>query len=615
MRSVGSGLVPNRFLRGPIPIGDARADGSGRFRIDAPRTSSARSDDFGAVALAPGYGAGWVDLDPDDDQPGADITLRPEQVIHGRLFDLQGRPVPDVTLSVASFYRDPQRASTGGHRRQLEGVFYWGTKVNDFPAWPRPVITDAEGRFTLRGLGRDLNASLSVHDPRFAVLRIPVKTDGASKSKAITAALSPARILTGRATYADTGEGVPHAVLEVRSSRGSTECETDDDGRFRANPAPGEGFLVRAYPPADQPYLITKTHLAWPKGAIEQSLDLALLRGVSIHGKVIEEGSGKPVPGAAVEFVSHSEPHNGGRTIVNVTASDGSFRLGAMPGTGHLFIRGPSDDYVLQAIGARMYEEGQPGGLPIYSHAIRFLDLKPGLDSQEVNLVLRRGATVTGQVVGPDGQPVRSAWFFSRVTLWSSGVWRQWTGEDHGHVHDGRFEVHGLDADTDVPVYFLDPKRKVGAVVNLSAKSATGGPVTVRLEPCGAVRARIVGPGGKPIAGPLPRRVRGQPMGILYFSMVITPGPPYSTAKGQAALLAADEQPVTVVDPVNYDTELVLGADGRITLPVLIPGATYRFLDYTTPRGTPPQVRKEFTVKPGETLDLGDLRIEKPPAS
>ena len=48
--------------------------------------------------------------------------------------------------------------------------------------------------------------------------------------------------------------------------------------------------------------------------------------------------------------------------------------------------------------------------------------------------------------------------------------------------------------------------------------------------------------------------------------------------------------------------------------PALIPGATYRFIDDTmVVRGkTGPQVRKEFTVKPGETIDLGDILIEKP---
>ena len=89
-----------------MPIGDARADGAGRFRLDAPRTSSSRHEAFGAIALAPGHGGGWVELDPDDDQPSADITLRPEQVIQGRLFDLAGRPVPGVTVSVWSIRRD-----------------------------------------------------------------------------------------------------------------------------------------------------------------------------------------------------------------------------------------------------------------------------------------------------------------------------------------------------------------------------------------------------------------------------------------------------------------------------------------------------------------------------
>ena len=89
----------------PVPIGHAGSDGSGRFRLDAPRTSSSQYDTFCAVALAPGYGVGWVELDPDDDQPAADITLQPEQVIHGRLFDLQGRPARDVTVSVSAIGR------------------------------------------------------------------------------------------------------------------------------------------------------------------------------------------------------------------------------------------------------------------------------------------------------------------------------------------------------------------------------------------------------------------------------------------------------------------------------------------------------------------------------
>jgi hypothetical protein len=98
--------------------------------------------------------------------------------------------------------------------------------------------------------------------------------------------------------------------------------------------------------------------------------------------------------------------------------------------------------------------------------------------------------------------------------------------------------------------------------------------------------------------------------------MVVTPGPSrYDRANDKSGLLAADEGRLPSIDPVNYETELAPDADGRIALPVLIPGATYRMIDYTTPVGgqTGPAIRKEFTVKPGETLDLGDIRMEKPP--
>jgi len=594
-----------------IPIGDARADGSGRFRIDAPRTSSSRHEAFGAIALAPGHGAGWVALDPDDDEPTAQLTLRTEQVIHGRLFDLQGRPVPNVTLSVASIRRVLPQAPAGV-RGRFDGVAYSWTKINDFPAWPKPMTTDPEGRYTLRGLGPELGAVLTVHNPRFALQRIQVETNGASESKPMAAALVPAQILTGRVTYADTGKGVPHAPLGLMASQGRVailaEFETDDEGRFRLNPPPADrSYNVSAYPPEGQPYLIAHKRLEWPKGALEQSLDLALPRGVLIHGRVTEEGSGKPVPGASVDFVPRAEPRNR-QNRGFTTAADGSFQFGAMPSPGYLFIRGPSDDYVLREIGNRMVDQGEPGGRRLYSHAFRSLDLKPGIGSQDVHLVLRRGATVTGQVVGPDGQPVLDAWIFSRGILDPRrGASGSWNARYHGNVRNGRFQVRGLAAHTETPIYFLEPKRKLGVVVNLSVESAAGVPVTVRLEPCGAAKARVVDPDGKPVVGRLPR-------GIV--EMVVTPGAVSSTANNQTGLVTADLAVLNLIDTVNYESELVSDAQGRLALPVLIPGATYRFVDYTMAvRGkTGPQLRKDFTVKPGEILDLGDIVIEKPQA-
>ena len=135
--------------------------------------------------------------------------------------------------------------------------------------------------------------------------------------------------------------------------------------------------------------------------------------------------------------------HTGQPESVSVrgcVAADGSFQFGAMPSPGYLFIRGPSDDYVLHAVGTRMVQNGEPGGHGLYAHSHTLLDLKPGIGDQELQLVLRRGAIVTGHVVGPDSQPVPDAWIFSRVILDpSGGVSRPWLPRYHGTVRNGSF--------------------------------------------------------------------------------------------------------------------------------------------------------------------------------
>jgi hypothetical protein len=221
--------------------------------------------------------------------------------------------------------------------------------------------------------------------------------------------------------------------------------------------------------------------------------------------------------------------------------------------------------------------------------------------------MLQRGTTVNGRVVGPDAQPVLDAWMISRVMFGPLGRTRQtWSGGSHVSTRDAQFEIHGLDPDAELPVHFLEPRRKLGATAHFSGKAASGGPVTVRLEPCATAKARLVDPEGTP--------VRGFSRQWLIW-MLVTPGPFNSIQARKEGLVLADEARLRAVDPINYERDPISDDQGRIIFPALIPGATYRVIDRTPFRGPDgPQLRRDFTVKPGETFDLGDILIEKPQA-
>ncbi len=181
-----------------------------------------------------------------------------------------------------------------------------------------------------------------------------------------------------------------------------------------------------------------------------------------------------------------------------------------------------------------------------------------------------------------------------------TGFHLHWRGDLTIHARDGSFELHGLDPGKTSRVSILDADHEWGTTVELSGKQATED-MTIRLQPCGQAKARFVGPDGKPIAKQRP-----------LFEILGTPGPPERTKdKKQQAMLAADAAYVGNVDRKHYWHGPFTNTDGRITLPDLIPGALYRITDNSN-QDKGYQVRKDFTVKPGEMLDLGDILIEKP---
>jgi hypothetical protein len=593
-------------------LGRGATDGDGRFHLEAPRTSSSRFFDVIAIGVAAGFGLGWAELNPDAEQPAGDIRLRPEQVVRVRLVDVRGMPAAGVEVRVQSMGLVTAKGT-------WDGVSQWS---NAYPpaglrAWPSPVKTDDQGRLVLSGIGRDLSIVLTIRDLRFARqdLRFEADRNPLPKDKELTIALQPATIIEGRALAADTGKPIPGAAIVVESigKHGgwvTSRFRADDQGRFQVNPFPADHFRVRASPLGGQPYLLSSVEFAWNKGAVKKEIDVKLPRGVVIKGKVAEEGTSRPVGGASIRVF----PRKRGERVPDVASKeDGSFQATVPPGEGSMLVLGPTLNYIRDEIGSGMlYGLGRPGGSRFYPHDIIAYQAKAGESPHELIATLRPGKTVKGHVVGPEGQTVEHAAILTRLDIEPMNL--TWRKMPSLHVRDGRFELQGLDPEKATPVYFLDADHQWGAAIELSGKRA-GGEVTVRLRPCGRARARFVGPDGKAVAklGTLP-----------YIELLMTPGSPqHARGMMERSQLAADATFMVNVDPKHYPDAREVGqprgpatdSEGRITLPDLIPGALYRISDYSIvndPKGL--QVRKDFTVKPGETLDLGDIVIEKPQA-
>jgi protocatechuate 3,4-dioxygenase beta subunit len=581
-------------------LGGGKTDGSGDFTFPAVRTSSARFWEVYLVAGAPGHGIDWRRLGPDVERPEATLALPPEQVLRGRLVDLQGEPAAGVRVSVSW---------VGG---EVNGEWD-GVSLAEVPQaaglWPAPVKTDDKGRFTVHGCNRDRGFSLAVADDRFAGQSFEITAPGKPRKEKVvhgldaggylhthrqgpddkgqpeepTFTLSPAQVLEGRVVCGDTGK--PLASASVSGTR------TDAGGRFRVPVtfAARQGVTLEVVPPEGAPYLTVFHRVEWPQGATRREVEVRLPPGVLVRGKVTEADGRTPVAGACVEYW----PREGNPAVPReaitgwerreLTAADGTFRVAVAPGEMHLLVQGPTPDYVHEEIGHEVVRRGLPGGSRLYPDGIVKLTVRAGEAVPEVAVRLRRGVTVRGRLMGPDAKPVEQAVVLNRLHVYIDLGWHFAT-----EARGGVFEVHGLAPEQTVPVLFLDPQKRSGAVVPISGKQA-GQEVLVKLAPCGRASARYLDAKGKPLSGFSPSP-----------EVVLTPA---------GGGLEADRGDLVNLDRHNYWTGRVrTDAAGRVTFPALVPGASYRISRFTRDRW---KVLKEFKVESAQTIDLGDVVIDK----
>jgi RNA polymerase sigma factor (sigma-70 family) len=603
----------------------ATSDTDGCFRFRASRSEFDRWTAL--VAAAPGYGPAWVDAHK---PPQAEQTLKlvTDAPIAGRIIDLQGRPIQGAVVKVESVQAAPGEDLTPAFKAWQGDASLGLAVLREYlhrPGWagiPAEVTTDADGRFRITGVGRERLAVLRVEgeriehktlyvfcrpgadvaalakpDPEKRMAGAPRVSPPAVYGPTFEHPAQPCKPIVG--VVKDRATGRPLAGVEVGGRAADhwwdyAKTKTDAEGRFRlVGLAKAAHYQIRAR--GDSPYLPSKKQVSDSEGLKPLTVDFEVARGVLVRGRVTDKTTGKPVECSVDYFpLPDNEFFKDLRDKASfqpepvgvVTGKDGTFRLPVLPGSGVIMVsvHGEAEALYTEAVldpahKSRASDAGvflgqgfvsASGSVqPLFGHqAYRLIEPSQGSDPIIWDIALDRGKKVTGTVVSPDGKPLAGATVYG---LTSVVLGRPVS------LKDASFTAQALNPARPRTVAFIHMERK------LAGHAALGGdekePLTVKLEPWGAVTGRALDREGYPLAD--------AECVVLHRSDRI------------ARLFEA------VREKVKTDHE------GHFRVEGIFPGVPFDI--YFVKKGTihgPGNDYRKLSVKPGQTKDLGGVKTE-----
>jgi hypothetical protein len=280
-----------------------------------------------------------------------EITLRlipAGTPIQGRVIDAAGKAVSDVTVQAISLTELPR--TLGLVQTAQKSPEYVKAHVKLIA----PVKADAEGRFTLAGLGQDRIATLEIEGKGIARAQVQVATAVEAKSDKILGPVfeyqaKPGRTIQGRVIDAETKAPLKDVQITILEATGL--FFTDADGKFEFSGAPIlEKYGVIALPARRQPYLIGSQSVASTANAQSVTVELQLHQGILFSGRIVDDETGLSVRTQIGYFPLYPNPNlkadmgygaagGGGATSEAHTFWGDSFSIVILPGPGALGIR------------------------------------------------------------------------------------------------------------------------------------------------------------------------------------------------------------------------------------------------------------------------------------
>ena len=431
--------------------------------------------------------------------------VRDDVPVRGRVLDTQGRPVGGVTVRITELVTPEPAADLDKLLASGQLGYDQTLSRHWWPTWLTPkeaCVTDSDGRFEVRGVGRDRIVGLELSGPRtekivlramarpsttkpkthprpspdrFHVMNgMPIGRPPAPTLEGATFEViaGPTRPIAGVVRL--QGSGTPLAGVKVYGIEATSWTQVDDttdaEGRFRLVGLPKAGsYNVRAAPEEGRPYirndlLVTDTQ---GLGPIETVLELP--RGIPVTGRVVDAATGKAVLPMHVNHIKLPSNQNDGHSqMARVSLTEPTFILTVPPGPGMFYANVHGTDSLYSRARLRPEDRGKGVGgigdqeattIPLSAyHAYKIVDVPADVDRFSVELEATRGLSRRGRVIDPDGKTVMGAQAYGLVARWGTVK----------TLDDGTFEALGLEPGHPRRLIFTHRARTLTGSVTLT---------------------------------------------------------------------------------------------------------------------------------------------------
>ena len=428
----------------------------GTFRFEFPRPELRRWDHISIMATHPNHAIGWRNLQPQS-MTDVEIQLATLGIISGKIMNETSEPIQNAEARIQYLVSDNQRPGEAG--------------VGLGRAIPlSPAKTDANGEFMLRRLPQGATTNLEIQGPGYAQelhFTVPVGTEG------LEFRLKPEGRIEGRLTYTDTGAPVKDASVAFQGiypTTGAGRANVDTNGNYLfTNLATGVYNLYLDKGPEEWT-AVAKELIKVVEGETVSNVDLTLVRGGFITGRVTDRDTGEPIANHYISFQDAARPESQAAGHGTATDENGVYRFHAAPGRARIYV------------GASGYQA--------IEQAKKYVEVVED-ETVIVDFQLSKGIELMGQILTKAGEPVAGA----RIT----GA-RNWHTEYGRSNESGVFTISGLQSGQSLSLKAEHSGLRLRGKAEVEVQP--GASVEIRMEQYERVKVsgRVVSREGEPMS-------------------------------------------------------------------------------------------------------------------